>query len=81
MTGHVEGGYFTEIYKSDETIADLPQRYQNESRSFGTAIYFLLKVSVWLCNTYIFIVFKSVNKFFGIKPKLHKKHNLGSIQL
>ena len=38
-----EGGYFTETYRSDETIdaSVLPQRYSG-SRNLGTAIYFLL---------------------------------------
>jgi predicted cupin superfamily sugar epimerase len=41
---HPEGGYFREIYRSDETIGknNLPVRYQGE-RSFSTSIYFLLK--------------------------------------
>ena len=41
---HPEGGFFSEIYKSDETINSqcLPARY-NGLRSFSTSIYFLLK--------------------------------------
>ena len=41
---HPEGGFFSEIYKSDETINShcLPARYKG-SRSFSTSIYFLLK--------------------------------------
>jgi len=41
---HPEGGFFTEIYKSDEKINSrcLPARYKG-SRSFSTSIYFLLK--------------------------------------
>jgi predicted cupin superfamily sugar epimerase len=40
---HPEGGYFKEIYRSEETISaeGLPVRY-NEERNFGTSIYFLL---------------------------------------
>jgi uncharacterized protein len=41
---HPEGGWFSENYRSDETIVseNLPSRY-NESRSFCTSIYFLLE--------------------------------------
>jgi len=41
---HPEGGYFKEVYRSDENIPDLalPDRYQGE-RSFATSIYFLLE--------------------------------------
>jgi uncharacterized protein len=41
----IEGGYFRETYRSAGSIpaADLPARYRTEtSRSFGTAIYYLL---------------------------------------
>jgi hypothetical protein len=38
-----EGGYFAETYRSSETLSEkaLPSRY-NGTRSFGTAIYYLL---------------------------------------
>ena len=41
---HPEGGYYQETYRSPEIIArtDLPKRYKG-SRSFTTAIYFLLR--------------------------------------
>jgi predicted cupin superfamily sugar epimerase len=41
---HPEGGYFAETYRSAETISEsaLPERFAG-SRSFGTAIYFLLE--------------------------------------
>jgi uncharacterized protein len=41
---HPEGGYYRETYRSEETIdkEHLPERF-NGSRSFSTAIYFLLK--------------------------------------
>jgi len=41
---HPEGGYYKEIYRSDENIPNqgLPKRYSGV-RSFSTAIYFLLK--------------------------------------
>ncbi len=41
---HPEGGYYREVYRSDENIAmnALPERY-NGSRSFSTSIYFLLE--------------------------------------
>lgn len=41
---HPEGGYYAETYRSPETIAvaHLPGRYAG-SRSFATAIYFLIK--------------------------------------
>ncbi|MFB0908376.1 MAG: cupin domain-containing protein [Spirosomataceae bacterium] len=44
MQPHPEGGYFTETYRSAETIATnaLPKRFGGE-RNFGTAIYFLLE--------------------------------------
>ena len=40
---HTEGGYFSEVYRSNEVIsnANLPNRYEGE-RSFSTSIYFLL---------------------------------------
>jgi predicted cupin superfamily sugar epimerase len=41
---HPEGGYFKEIYRSDEKISadSLPERYNSE-RNFGTLIYYLLE--------------------------------------
>ena len=41
---HPEGGYYREIYRSDEKInaEELPERY-SESRNFSTSIYFLLR--------------------------------------
>ncbi len=45
LKSHQEGGYFKEAYRSVESYGNsggLPSRYENE-RSFGTAIYFLLK--------------------------------------
>jgi uncharacterized protein len=43
LTPHPEGGYFKEIYRSDELLKDgLPGRYKG-NRSFSTSIYFLLK--------------------------------------
>jgi len=41
---HPEGGFFKEIYRSDETIPReaLPERFSGK-RSFSTSIYFLLK--------------------------------------
>ncbi len=41
---HPEGGYFRETYRSNETIKReaLPSRF-NGTRSFSTAIYFLLR--------------------------------------
>ena len=41
---HPEGGYFKEVYRSDENheVAALPKRYTSD-RSFSTSIYFLLK--------------------------------------
>jgi predicted cupin superfamily sugar epimerase len=40
---HPEGGYYREVYRSDETIARaaLPGRYSGK-RAFSTSIYFLL---------------------------------------
>lgn len=40
---HPEGGYFSEVYRSDEIISKvaLPGRYDSD-RSIGTSIYFLL---------------------------------------
>lgn len=40
---HPEGGYFKEVYRSDEEISkdELPDKYQGK-RNFGTSIYFLL---------------------------------------
>ena len=44
LVAHPEGGYFREIYRSNELIplACLPERF-NGPRCFGTSIYFLLK--------------------------------------
>ena len=44
MQPHPEGGYFTETYRSDETIAKaaLPARFSGD-RSLSTGIYFLLE--------------------------------------
>lgn len=44
LTRHPEGGYFKEIYRSDESLSknSLPGRYQG-ARRFATSIYFLLK--------------------------------------
>jgi predicted cupin superfamily sugar epimerase len=39
---HPEGGYFSEVYRSEEEITILPDRYSG-SRCFSTSIYFLLK--------------------------------------
>lgn len=41
---HPEGGYFSEVYRSDENIkmGALPNRYSGD-RSIATSIYFLLK--------------------------------------
>lgn len=43
LQAHPEGGYFSENYRSTETISadSLPKRYSSD-RSFGTSIYFLL---------------------------------------
>jgi uncharacterized protein len=44
LTAHPEGGYFNEVYRSDEIIpkAALQERY-NADRNISTSIYFLLK--------------------------------------
>jgi len=44
LTAHPEGGYFSEIYRSDDVIkkSGLPMRYP-EDRSMATLIYYLLK--------------------------------------
>ncbi len=42
LTAHPEGGYFKEVYRSDESANTLPDRFLGE-RSFSTAIYFLLE--------------------------------------
>ena len=41
---HPEGGYFKEVYRSEEmyNAEHLPERYKG-NRSFGTSIYFLLE--------------------------------------
>ena len=38
---HPEGGYFREVYRSEEQITELPSRYEGP-RNFATSIYFLL---------------------------------------
>lgn len=44
LVKHPEGGYFSEVYRSDENIekSALSERY-NGDRSIATSIYFLLK--------------------------------------
>lgn len=44
LNPHPEGGYFKEVYRSDEIIAkkNLPERYSGK-RSFTTSFYFLLE--------------------------------------
>ena len=44
LIAHPEGGYFSEVYRSEEKISGdhLPVRY-GTSRSFSTSIYFLLE--------------------------------------
>jgi len=44
LAKHPEGGYYREIYRSEESIAteNLPQRFSGGERSLSTAIYFLL---------------------------------------
>ena len=44
LVSHPEGGYFKEVYRSDESLkaASLPSRFLGD-RSFSTAIYFLLE--------------------------------------
>ena len=43
-----EGGYFKEVYRSDENleVTALPKGYTSD-RSFSTSIYFLLKSDVF----------------------------------
>ena len=39
------GGQFSEIYRSDETIASgLPERYGNGNRSLGSSLFIMLQV-------------------------------------
>lgn len=44
LTPHPEGGYFKEVYRSEDEIKidGLPQRYES-TRCFGTSIYYLLE--------------------------------------
>jgi predicted cupin superfamily sugar epimerase len=44
LAQHPEGGYFSEVYRSNESIkkSALPNRYHGD-RSMATSIYFLLK--------------------------------------
>jgi len=44
LAPHPEGGYFREVYRSDEGVSHraLPKRYSG-ARSFSTAIYYLLR--------------------------------------
>jgi len=41
---HPEGGYFKEVYRSDERLSNLPERFSGK-RSVATSIYFLLRGS------------------------------------
>lgn len=40
---HPEGGFYREVYRSPESAADLPSRYDGAARSLGTSIYYLLR--------------------------------------
>ncbi len=44
LTAHPEGGFFKEVYRSDEVVShgSLPARF-NGDRNYCTSIYFLLK--------------------------------------
>ncbi len=44
LIAHPEGGYFKEVYRSEEEIKieGLPERYES-TRCFGTSIYYLLE--------------------------------------
>lgn len=44
LVPHPEGGYFKEVYRSEEKLSkdSLPERY-NSARSISTSIYFLLE--------------------------------------
>ena len=44
LTPHPEGGYFKEVYRSNEAIPNtaLPERYSG-NRAYATSIYFLLE--------------------------------------
>jgi predicted cupin superfamily sugar epimerase len=44
LSRHPEGGYYREVYRSEESISvdSLPGRYRGD-RAFSTAIYYLLK--------------------------------------
>lgn len=46
LQAHPEGGYFKEVYRSEEDLEHnaLPDRYES-ARSFGTSIYFMLTSS------------------------------------
>lgn len=41
LSPHPEGGYFKEVYRSDEQLQQLPERFSGP-RSIATSIYFLL---------------------------------------
>ena len=38
------GGYITRVYRSDETIGNLPERYGGGNRTFGSSVYYLFEV-------------------------------------
>jgi len=45
LTGHAEGGFFSEIYRSRLILDHLPARYgDNATRSSCTSIYYMLTV-------------------------------------
>jgi len=47
LTGHAEGGFFSEIYRSGLSLNRLPARYgDNAARSSCTSIYFMLTVGL-----------------------------------
>jgi hypothetical protein len=43
LSPHIEGGFFKETYRSDETVSakELPERYSG-GRFFGAAIYYMI---------------------------------------
>jgi len=40
---HPEGGYFKEVFRSEDKLIPLAERYQGKQRHAGTSIYYLLE--------------------------------------
>lgn len=83
---HPEGGYYKELYRSDESLAQnaLPERYVG-NRNFCTSIYFLLKSHQFSAfhkilsdETWHFYTGSSLTLMMIDEAGLYKEHIIGN---